>query len=105
MTTSSSSHTDDLSRIMEILRRNSEDLARGYHVKSLGLFGSYVKGEQEKASDIDILVDFHENPGLFGFIALENCLSDLLGVKVDLVMRDALKPAIGERILKEVVPV
>ena len=52
-----------------------------------------------------MLVEFYETPGLLRFIAMENYLSDLLGVKVDLVMKDALKPAIGKRILAEVVPV
>ena len=66
---------------------------------------SYVKGKQTKDSDLDLLVEFYETPGLLRFIAMENYLSDMLGVKVDLVMKDALKPAIGKRILAEVVPV
>ena len=74
-------------------------------VKSLGVFGSFVKGEQTENSDLDLLVEFNETPGLLRFIAMENYLSDLLGVKVDLVMKDALKSAIGKRILAEVVPV
>jgi len=97
--------TIDLSRIREVLRKNKDELTREYHVKSLGVFGSFSKGEQGDASDIDILVEFSEVPGLISFIALENHLGDLLGTKVDLVMKDALKPAIGERILREVVPV
>jgi predicted nucleotidyltransferase len=55
--------------------------------------------------DLDILVTFDEPLGLLRYIELENELSDLLGVRVDLVMRDALKPAIGEHVLREVVPV
>lgn len=94
-----------ISRIREILQENKDELGRTYKVKSLGLFGSYVKGEEVDGSDIDILVEFHENPGLLEFIALEYHLSDLTGIKVDLVMKDALKPAIGERILREVVPI
>ena len=78
---------------------------RSFDIESLGLFGSYIRGEQDSTSDVDILVEFIENPGLIGFMTLENRLSDLLGAKVDLVMKDALKPGIGERILKEVVAV
>jgi len=74
-------------------------------VRSLGVFGSYVRHEQRPNSDLDLLVTFSETPGLLRFIALENELTDVLGVKVDLVMRDALKPAIGTSVLAELVPV
>jgi predicted nucleotidyltransferase len=52
---------------------------------------------------VDVLVEFEEPVGLFEFMDLEMYLSDLLGVKVDLVSKKALKPHIGERILKEVI--
>lgn len=103
--TAEHSSNEGLSRIKIILKQNKGDLRRTYRVKSLGLFGSYIKGEERTSSDIDILVEFYEAPGLLDFIALEYHLGDLLGIKVDLVMKDALKPAIGERILREVVPV
>jgi predicted nucleotidyltransferase len=64
-----------------------------------------VRSEQKKGSDLDILVEFDEAPSFIQFLQLEHYLSDLLGVSVDLVMKDALKPAIGKRILSEVVPV
>jgi len=51
------------------------------------------------------LVTFYETPSLLRFIALENYLSDLLGIQVDLVMREALRPHIGQRILDEVIRV
>ena len=86
----------------EKLREQLPFLAVTYHVKSLGLFGSYVRKEQQDQSDLDILIEFHETPSLLKFIELENLLSDMLGVKVDLVMKDSLKPRIGQRILKEV---
>jgi predicted nucleotidyltransferase len=88
-----------------ILRRELPTLAARYCVASLGLFGSYVRRENRPDSDLDVLVSFTDLPGLFRFVELEDYLSDLLGVKVDLVMRDALKPRIGQRILSEVVPV
>ncbi|MCG2796882.1 MAG: nucleotidyltransferase family protein [Actinomycetia bacterium] len=103
--TAEHSSNECLSRIKITLKQNKGDLRRTYRVKSLGLFGSYIKGEERTSSDIDILVEFYEAPGLLDFIALEYHLGDLLGIKVDLVMKDALKPAIGERILREVVPV
>ena len=91
--------------IINLLRENRQDLESKYHVSALGLFGSYLREEQTEESDLDILVSFAETPSLLTFIELENYLTDLLNIKVDLVMRDALKPKIGERILREVVPV
>ena len=80
-------------------------LAEKYKVREIGIFGSYVRGEQEQKSDLDLLVDFAESISLIDFIHLENELSVFLGVKVDLVMKTALKPRIGRHILEEVVPV
>jgi predicted nucleotidyltransferase len=87
------------------LRRQLPELAERYHVNSLEVFGSYVRNEQSTGSDLDVLVTFNKTPGLLQYIALENHLSDLLGVKVDLVMKSALKPRIGQNILREAVPV
>ena len=78
-------------------------LRRRFHVQYLGVFGSYVQGTPRKHSDLDILVEFSETPSLFEFIEFEDYLSDLLGIKVDLVMKSTLKPMIGRRILSEVV--
>jgi len=72
-------------------------------VKEIGIFGSYVRNEQKKNSDLDILVDFEETPSLFKFMELESYLKTILKVKVDLVMKSVLKPRIGRRILNEVV--
>ena len=80
-------------------------LAERYSVHTLEVFGSYVRSEQQKDSDLDILVTFQEVPSLLTFIAMENYLSDVLGVKVDLVMKDSLKPKIGQQILREAIPV
>lgn len=94
-----------LPALQRILRHEMPYLRERYRVRSLGVFGSYVRGEQRPDSDLDVLVDFDEVPSLLTFVNLQNHLSDLLGVPVDLVMRDALKPRIGERILEEVEPV
>jgi predicted nucleotidyltransferase len=94
-----------LEEIKEILKQHKTELKEKYGVKEIGIFGSYVRGEQKKKSDIDILVEFYEDVeiGFLKFIELENYLSELVGRKVDLVTKKALKPNIGRYILKEVV--
>lgn len=92
-----------LQRYMDILRHQLPILRAKYHVRYLGVFGSYVQGNPKKTSDLDVLVDFTEAPSLFEFIQLESDLSALLGIKVDLVMKSTLKPLIGRHILSEVV--
>jgi len=77
-------------------------LKEKYKVKEIGIFGSYIKGKQTKRSDLDILVEFEEVPDLFTYIEIEEFLSRKLNVKVDLVMKTALKPYIGKIILQEV---
>ena len=85
-----------------ILRQHLPELREKYSVSYLGIFGSYIRGEQTKDSDLDVLVQFDKKPGLLRYMELENYLSDLLGVQVDLVMKSALRPNIGKRILNEV---
>lgn len=80
-----------------------DELQNRFKVKALGLFGSFVREEQIQGSDIDILVEFSEPTGLFEFIRLKNYLSELLDRPVDLVSKKALKPRIGQNILREVV--
>ena len=94
-----------LEKILEVLRQQIPMLAERYNVETLEVFGSYVRSEQKKDSDLDVLVTFKEDPGLLTFIAVENYLSDRLGVEVDLVMKDSLKPKIGQQILNEAIPV
>jgi uncharacterized protein len=93
----------ELIRAKRILRSHLPALREQYSVASLGLFGSYVRGEQKKRSDLDVLVEFEDAPSLFAYGELEDHLSGLVGIKVDLVMKKALKPYIGQRILDEVV--
>jgi len=95
---------DHLSKIMDLIRQHLPELSQKYGVETLGVFGSYVHADQDLESDLDLLVTFSTPPGLLAFIELENYLSDLLGMKVDLVMKSALKPNIGKRILNEVIP-
>ena len=90
-----------LKKLLEILHQQVPLLAERYSVETLEVFGSYVRAEQKADSDLDVLVTFREEPSLLTFIAIENYLSDTLGVKVDLVMKDSLKPAIAKIVLVE----
>ena len=93
----------DVESIKRLLLQNKDELRQKFEVKTIGVFGSYVRGEQKLSSDVDILIEFQKPVGLFEFMKLENYLSDLLGVKVDLVSKKALKPHIGEHIMQEVI--
>ena len=90
-----------LKNILLKLKEELPLLRTQYYVTTLEVFGSYVRNEQTPKSDLDILVTFSQAPSLFKFIELEDSLSELLGVKVDLVMRSSLKTNIGRRILAE----
>ncbi len=96
----------NLKRITSILKEYKEELKEKYGVKEIGIFGSYVREEDKEKSDLDILVEFEEDAkiGLLKFVNMENYLSELTGVKVDLVEKSALKPRIGKHILEEVTP-
>lgn len=94
----------DLAHFKSVLREQMPMLRERFAVESLGLFGSYVRGEADSESDLDVLVRFEKVPGLLCLLGLENYLSDLLGLRVDLVLADSLKPRIGCKILSEVVP-
>ena len=87
-----------------ILREHMPELERDYGVASLALFGSYVRGEEQEGSDLDMLVDFSRPIGLFGLVATERYMSEILGVRVDLVTRPTLRRRIGRAILEEAVP-
>lgn len=86
------------------LRARMPTLVERYGVKSLGVFGSYLRGEQKARSDLDVLVEFDAPKDRFRkWLDLQDELQDALGVKVDLVENEHLKPFIGKRILSEVV--
>jgi predicted nucleotidyltransferase len=96
-----------LDEIRSVLQAQKPLLAEKYGVKVIGVFGSYVRGEQRQDSDVDILIEL-ERPArisLIGVGELEGHLSDLLGVKVDLAIKKNLRKRIGKRILGEVRPV
>lgn len=93
---------NEVEQLMEKLREYMPLLRKKYNVKTLGIFGSYIRDEQTKKSDLDILVDFEKPIGLLDLVGLEMELSELLGKKVDLVLKSVLKPRIGKHILEEV---
>ena len=97
--------TRTLEEIRRILKAHKAELAAQYGVRRIAVFGSYARGEATPESDVDLLVEFSTPPGLLKFVELERYLSELLGVKVELVTREALKPHIGRQILKEIVEV
>jgi hypothetical protein len=100
-----SSKARSLTDIKQTLKAHMPELAKHYNIKSLGIFGSYVRGEAEGTSDVDLLVEFSEAPDIFKFMDLEEDLAALLGLKVDLVTRPALRGNRGNRILHEVVSI
>lgn len=93
----------DFEEFKKLLQEHKDELESEYGVTEIGVFGSYSKRKETNTSDLDVLIDFKKAVDLLTFIHLKNYLSDLLKINVDLVMKKALKPKIGKRILKEVV--
>ncbi|MGB9635887.1 MAG: nucleotidyltransferase family protein [Thermoplasmata archaeon] len=91
-----------LEEIKEIINQHRRELEEKFKVKSIAVFGSYVRGEQTLTSDIDILVEFKEPVG-FLFIHLGDFLEEILETKVDLLTTDAIKPNREKYIREELV--
>jgi hypothetical protein len=90
-------------RVQEILSKNKEQIRSVYHVKEMGVFGSYVSGGQSADSDIDILVEFEQgHKDFFNYVRLKQHLEKMLGKRVDLVMKKAIKRRLRDRILSQV---
>ncbi len=83
-----------LSEIEQIILRYSEKLKRDFKVKSIKVFGSYAEGRQNGNSDLDLIVDFSETPTYFDIIELEDYLSNIIGIKVDLLTKEGISPHI-----------
>lgn len=92
----------ELELLIKKLKDIKPTLQDQYGLTSIGLFGSYARGEQKKGSDVDVLVEFQEPVGLLKFVSLKYYLSELTGKEVDLVTKAALKPEIRNHVLKEV---
>jgi predicted nucleotidyltransferase len=90
-----------LPMLINKIEGSKTELIDRFHIKQLSLFGSYIRGTETPESDLDILVSFSILPSLFEFVDLQLFLTDLLGVKVDLVILDDLKPFLSHNILHE----
>ena len=88
--------------VIQILRQNQAEI-NSYGVKSLALFGSVARGEARPDSDVDLLVEFDRPVGLFGLIALQQRLEELLGCPVDLGTPECLKNHIRPHVMEECV--
>ncbi|MEN9520604.1 MAG: hypothetical protein RLZZ381_3192 [Cyanobacteriota bacterium] len=89
----------------QILSQKKRLLREQYRVTRLGIFGSYARGEQTPESDLDILIDYEQAPTLFQLVELQDYLGKQVGLKVDLVTKNGMKPRIQARVLSEVVDV
>jgi predicted nucleotidyltransferase len=105
MTTNTIPDTWAVANHIATLRRHLPSLTQQYHIKALGVFGSYVSNEQTPTSDLDILVEFEDfsHLSLFSYVGIQHTLSAIVGKEVDLVLRDGLKPSIRETVLQEVI--
>ena len=83
------------------LKKHKQELVNNYHIKDIGIFGSYIRHEETENSDVDIIVDFSKPIDLFSFIRMRNYVSEIVGLKADVVTKKGLHPRIAERILKE----
>ncbi|MCX7993045.1 MAG: nucleotidyltransferase family protein [Fimbriimonadales bacterium] len=93
---------DDIRRL---LHEHAPVLAERYGVQVVGIFGSYGRGEQHEQSDLDLLVEYLKPISLLELVGAELYLSDVLGIKVEMVPRRALRKELREAILQEAVVV
>jgi len=93
-----------IEEIKQILVLIKKELREKFKVKEIGVFGSTIRGERKKKSDIDILVDFEEGADLFDLVGLSLFLGKKLKQKVDVVSKRALRDEIRASVLKEVLP-
>ncbi|NET60146.1 MAG: nucleotidyltransferase family protein [Symploca sp. SIO2E6] len=92
-----------LNEIKQFLINHKPTIQEKYQITELGIFGSYVRGEQTEESDLDVLIDYSNAPSLLDIVDLEFYLSDSLGIKVDVVSKKGLRSRVKENILAEVI--
>jgi uncharacterized protein len=91
-------------KVEELLKANKTHIRQAFFVVEIGVFGSLIKGTESSESDVDILVDFEKgHKDFFNYMRLKNFLEQLLGREVDLVIKNAVKKRLQERIFGEVV--
>lgn len=93
----------DAIQIKNTLKDQKDFLGKNFFVEKIGVFGSVAKNQDKESSDIDLMVEFARPIGFFQFARIENYLGNVLKKDVDLVTKGALKPAIKDEVLKEVV--
>ncbi len=92
----------DRKEILKILQDLKDEIKGIYHVKNIGLFGSFIRDEQKRESDIDVLVDFDEKADFFDLVGLSLFLEDKIKESVDVIPQRALRKELKDAILKEV---
>lgn len=92
-----------IEEIKSLIKNQKPALKERYRVTKIGIFGSYVRGEQKKKSDVDVLVEFEKPISLLKLVNLENFLADSIGIKVDVVPKEDVRRELKERILGEVI--
>ena len=91
-----------LQSILQTLRQHKPELQRKYPVSTIGVFGSYARGDATDKSDIDIAVEISETMGL-DFIAMADEIEDLFGMKTDVVPMRSIKPEYLQYVKKDIV--
>jgi len=94
----------NLNEVRSLIDQHRKELEDKFKIKSIAIFGSYSRGEQQEKSDIDVLVEFKEPVSLLHIVSTENYLSDLLGIKVDLVPKRNIREELRDLILNEAIP-
>ncbi|MEO8210104.1 MAG: nucleotidyltransferase family protein [bacterium] len=89
--------------IIRTLALHKSEIFKNYNLKELGIFGSSVRGENHTNSDIDMIVEYNITPDLLKYIELENYIEKILNVKVDLVIKNSIKPELKSDILSETI--
>jgi len=90
-------------KILNTIKNLRNDLNQRYRVKTIGLFGSYVKNRQKNTSDIDFLVEFEDDADLFHFVGLSRYLEEIFNARVDVISKSSLKEDLKQHILQEVI--
>ncbi len=92
-----------LDEIKELIEQHKPELKRQFHVDKIGVFGSYARGTPKKRSDVDFLVTFDTNVSPFTLGGLYAHLQEIIGMNIDVVPLEDLRPELRENVMKDVV--
>jgi predicted nucleotidyltransferase len=93
----------NLEEIRKTIRTHEQELREQFAVRKLAIFGSYSRGDQNESSDLDLLVEFEKPVSLLSLVSLENRLGDIIGIKVDVVPQEDVRPELRDEILSEAI--